>query len=420
MSAEAQPKKKYCFGANGALQVKSSAPPTTTVANPQQALTVVSSMEEVVQACTDCGDQFKLVPTTQQSIEVVQSDAYIQKFGQTPPGGPVIDGADVLDGLTALFSQYEIPIGMLNKLRALSQYNLNFIIDDSGSMKTPTELLMTTATPYVRNRSHRFLGAYGDPRYMTRYEEAENRLHIMFDLLAYIPTGPINISYLNNQLVVTLIRQGQTPADFAALAHQEISKIFSADPKYGTPTYTALYKVFYGNPGVLTMHYLFTDGVPSGGPNETVAKVSDLIKNRPNPFYNALTLISCTDVDSECEWMKEIEENGPYTAEMDDFVSERKEVLKDQGPVMPYSYGFWLVCHLVAAINPDDLDAMDENLPMTRYVFSSLIGRELTEQEFLSYWNTHPKARKYNQYYNQFLTDCSQMAKQIVPQYLWK
>ncbi len=420
MSAQTQPKKKYCFGSNGILQLQGKSSLPTTVAKPDQALTIVSSMDEAIQATTDCGDKFKLTESTQQSVEAFQSDAFIQKFGEAPPGGPVIDGGEILDGLTTLFSQYEIPIGLINKLRALSAYRLNFIIDDSGSMKTATDLLLSSATPYVKTRKNRFLSLYGDPKYMTRYEEAENRLHIMFDLLAYIPTGAITLCYLNNATVVTLNHEGQLPAEFAALAHQEISKLFSSDPKYGTPTYRALYKAFYSNQGGPTVHYLFTDGVPSGDSNETVANVSNLIRNRPNPAYNALSLVSCTDVDSECEWMKEIEEVSSYTSELDDFESERKEVLKDQGPVFPFTYGFWLVCNLVAAINPDDLDAMDESLPMTRYVFSSLIGREISEQEFLNYWNTHPKARKYNQYYNQFLTDNSQMAKQIVPQYLWK
>ncbi len=415
MSA-AQPKKKYVFGDNGTLQAKSSAPTPTTVANPAQAITVVSSMDEVVQASTDCGAQFQLAPTTKQSIEVYQSDEFIQKFGTTPPGGAQIEGGDVLDGLTALFSMYEIPIGMLAKLRGLTPYCLNFIIDDSGSMKTATDLLFTTAVSYVQNRKNRFVGYQQDPRFMTRFEEAENRLHIMFDILSFVPTGRITFSCLNMTTPVIMNHEGQTPEQFAAQAHYLISQIFSYEPKYQTPTYRALKNAFYNNPGVLTAHYLFTDGLPmvNGDPMETVKNVAALIKNRPNPFYNALTLISCTTVDSECEWMKEIEEEGPYTSEIDDFNSERAEVLKDQGPCFPFSYGFWLICHLVAAINPDDLDAMDEKVPLTRHVFSSLIGRELTPEEYANYWSQNMNANQYRRFYNELLTDTQRMARQIV------
>jgi hypothetical protein len=33
---------------------------------------------------------------------------------------------------------------------------------------------------------------------------------------------------------------------------------------------------------------------------------------------------------------------------------------------IPYSFGFYLVCHLVAALNPTDLDALDESVPFTK------------------------------------------------------
>ena len=37
-----------------------------------------------------------------------------------------------------------------------------------------------------------------------------------------------------------------------------------------------------------------------------------------------------------------------------------------QGEAIPYSFGFYLVCHLVAALNPTDLDALDESVPFTK------------------------------------------------------
>lgn len=52
-----------------------------------------------------------------------------------------------------------------------------------------------------------------------------------------------------------------------------------------------------------TLHYLFTDGVPS---DSTVDNLKSFIKNRAHPEKNPLTLISCTNEDSECEWMKEV------------------------------------------------------------------------------------------------------------------
>jgi hypothetical protein len=58
--------------------------------------------------------------------------------------------------------------------------------------------------------------------------------------------------------------------------------------------------------------------------------------------------------------MKELEEIAPYVAEYDDYDDEKAEVQKDQGLGFPYTRGFYLIGQLVAAMNPDDLDAMDE------------------------------------------------------------
>ena len=41
----------------------------------------------------------------------------------------------------------------------------------------------------------------------------------------------------------------------------------------------------------------------------------------------------------------------------------------------------WLVCHLVAAMNPRDLDALDEAVPLTRKTLQSFLGRTLTAEE---------------------------------------
>ena len=85
-----------------------------------------------------------------------------------------------------------------------------------------------------------------------------------------------------------------------------------------------------------------------------------MLIHRQDPAGNPMTFLSCTGDDQEAEWMKEVEEVAPYCSESDDFADEREEVLNDQGMALPFTKGFYLVCQLVAAMNPDDLDAMDE------------------------------------------------------------
>src|SRR3990167_7798905 len=68
---------------------------------------------------------------------------------------------------------------------------------------------------------------------MTRWGETENRLHIMIDFLAYIPTESITISLLNDQngkfnvndekqTISADMRKSCTPEEFKKMAHNII------------------------------------------------------------------------------------------------------------------------------------------------------------------------------------------------------
>lgn len=189
-------------------------------------------------------------------------------------------------------------------------------------------------------------------------------------------------------------RTGRTPEEFGKHAHAEITKKFSTQGFVGhTPTYDTLKYAFERARGQ-TMHYFFTDGVPSG--THGIKDVTNLIKNRNNPQQNPLTFVTCTNKDSEAAWMKEIDEaNFGFISELDDFKDERDEILQDQGPGFPFSRGLWLICHLAAAINPDDLDALDEDTPIANTKLGNLLGRNLTPEEYQQYWNLHPKSQQF-------------------------
>lgn len=136
--------------------------------------------------------------------------------------------------------------------------------------------------------------------------EAENRLHIMIDILAYIPAKHIQICFMNNvRRILTLTHDGKTPEMFQREYHTLISSTFKSLHLGGTPTLTTLKRAFqeaarFEDP---TSHYLLTDGVPT---DASIDQVSSLIQHRSNPKKNPLTLISCTNVDRECEWMKTV------------------------------------------------------------------------------------------------------------------
>ena len=90
---------------------------------------------------------------------------------------------------------------------------------------------------------------------------------------------------------------------------------------------------------------------------------------------------------------------------MDDYADEKKEVISKQGASFPYSKGMWLICQLVAAINPHDLDALDEHLPLSKFTLDNILGRKTSSQEYQYYFQHCPASAQYQQWYPRLLTE---------------
>ncbi len=384
---------KYIF-VNGVMKLNPAYSAETnqpsTVAQPSQALAIVSSTDDIMAGSSNPNYNLQLSESTTSSMEIIQDPSYTKSFGSN------VDGGQLLDEFTKMFAEYEIPIGLINKVLALIEANLYFIIDDSGSMALNSDVQVKDATQWLKS-------AIGNKKQLTdflsRYEECRDRLHLIVKLLAYVSINSLNFSFLNNSQEFVLKRtEGQSPKDFEDKCHQTIETMFQTFRAGSTPIYAPLKKVLDLDPTKRKMVYLLTDGLP----NESVSSICDLVRNRKNPQNSPLTLLSCSNVDSDTEWLKELEEKAPFTAELDDFISERREVEHDQGPTFPYSRGFWLLSMLVAAINPDDLDALDESIPFTLGTMNNLLGRKLTPPEYAEYWNKNPNSSKYQHLYSQF------------------
>ena len=252
----------------------------------------------------------------------------------------------------------------------LSEYaSLEFIIDDSGSMQMNSD----TINPVTRKSN-------------TRWEEAHQRLKEMVEILAYVPFNQIGIEFLNRKDRITLQRNGLGPEAFLQGAIAQIDSCFSRGPSGTTPALEKLQESFLRGQGVSISRYFFGDGLPNGG-QRAIKEIVRLVKNRQEPAQNPLTFLSCTNEDEAVEWMKDCEEVAPYCSEADDYGDESREVLEDQGDALPYTRGFWLICQLVAAMNPDDLDAMDESVPFTKDTLDNLLGIKHNEESYKYYFD---------------------------------
>jgi len=344
------------------------AAPATTVINSSQALPIVSNMDDYEKMNDDLGE-IPLAESTVATIEMLQEPEIAAEAG--------LNSDDMIDELGKILGKYECPIGLTNKLMMLSEYtSLEFIMDDSGSMSLETD----TADPKTR-------------RNITRWAEAQMRLKEMIEIVAYVPFNQIGIEFLNRKDRINLKRNGRAPKDFLSDAYSQIDVAFRRGPSGTTPALEKLQESLLRGQGTSIARYFFGDGVPNGG-RRAIEQITQLLLQRSDPEANPVTFISCTNDDEAVEWMKDAEEIAPYCSESDDFADEAKEVYRDQGAALPYSKGFHLICQWVAAMNPEDLDAMDESIPFTKFTLDNMLGVVSNEETYRHYFESFVKAQQ--------------------------
>lgn len=345
-----------------------AAGPVTTVVNSAEALPIVCSMEDHMKLNEDLNQEIPLAESTNATIEMLQEPEIAAEAG--------MEADTMIDELGDLLEKYEIPIGLTNKLMLLSEYqSLEFIIDDSGSMRLDTD----TIDPITRKP-------------MSRWAEAQVRLKAMIEIIAYVPFEQIGIEFLNRKDRISLTRNGQAPQQFMATAYGQIDAIFARKPQGSTPALEKIQESLLRGQGSNIARYFFGDGKPNGG-SVAIQEIIQILKARNNPAENPVTFLSCTNDDDAVEWMKDAEEVAPYCSEADDFADEAREVLKDQGVALPYSKGFHLICELVAAMNPDDLDALDESVPFTKFTLDNLLGIVSNDASYQHYFDKFLEAQ---------------------------
>ena len=368
-STAAEPPKKY-VKVNGVMKLnpdykrwKDAQSNTLPTSPPMaQALPIVSSMEDHAKLNEDLAEAIPLAESTNATIEILQEPEICVAAGMASD--------DMVDQLGRLLAKHECPVGLLNKLLLLSEFEvLDFIVDDSGSM----QMVSDTVDPVTK-------------RPQTRWREAQNRLKEMVEVLAYLPFQQIKIEFLNRPNTIVLIREGRDPQSFLADAYQQIDQVFASEPMGSTPALEKLQESLLMGQGKSIARYFFGDGIPNGG-DFAQRQIVQILMHRENPAGNPITFMSCTNEDAQVEWMKDAEEVVPYCAESDDYDDEMREVLKDQGAALPYTRGFHLICQLVAAMCPDDLDAMDESVPFTKTTLDNLLGIQHNEASYRHYFD---------------------------------
>ena len=333
------------------------------------ALGVVSNMNDYAKLSERFGQEFSLAESTKTALQMTQDERFCQQVGYKPDL--------MVRQLEELFTKYQAPLGLMNKLFGLQDFDvLEFIIDDSDSM-------------------HCSYGTHDPPsrEEITRWTEAKTRLKELLQFVAFVPFQRIQVSFLDRPSELIWTRNNRDPNLFLKDAYAEIDAFFDVGPTHTPPMWEHLQDTLITGHKEKVACYFLTDGLPNAREMAQRETFQALLR-RPNPATNPVTFLSCTDDIPSRDWMKRAASGAvPYCTEWDDYAEAKLEVARAQGQGLPYTKGFHLICELVSAMYPDDLGMIQTSIPLTKATLDTLLGIRLNDTTYRYYFDEFCKAQ---------------------------
>ncbi|CAF2097020.1 unnamed protein product [Rotaria magnacalcarata] len=221
--------------------------------------------------------------------------------------------------------RYEINPTFAKKLLALDGYEIVFICDDSGSMNTP---LGDVYGPY-KNAA-------------TRWDELKQTVSVVVDLASLLDPNGVDIYFLNRDPI------------FNVRHSSELIPIFTVPPEVLRSKQNEIQER-------KLLIFIATDGTPTNDEGyQDSLSLENVLKNERHPINRIpVSIIACTDDEQDMDYLNEWDTKIPNLDVVDDYRSEKREILKCQGTDFPFSFGDYIVKILLGAVD-QTIDEWDE------------------------------------------------------------
>ncbi|KAJ3248531.1 hypothetical protein HDU78_000179 [Chytriomyces hyalinus] len=228
-----------------------------------------------------------------------------------------------LDSFKSLINRHQISKMMAVKLRKLEVkqhtidacHDIVIISDNSTSMNTKT------ANPT-------------NPRAAatTRWEELKVTVQIVTEIAATLDDDGIDVHFLNRDPIRNV---------FDVLSEKQSRAISESNKKL--------------------LFLIATDGVPTTdmGFDDRLGLWLVLMQERDDAGDTPVVFLLCTDDEKEVGYLNEWDKEIPGVDTVDDYYTERREILAVQGDDFCFSKGDW-VCKMLLGAVDDEIDALDE------------------------------------------------------------
>ena len=248
-----------------------------------------------------------------------------------------------LDTLRSILGSFQIRPDFLQHLLQLEGYEISLILDDSGSMESDSD---APEPPGFKRFAAR--NPYGYR--WTRLEEMKYISRILISVATIFDKNGVDLYFLNSgthtnvtnveqfDIICEKLNSGSTPL---------VSKFRQASRKVSNKKH---------------LIFIITDGQPDEG----IYAFKQALINKSGNIY--VSILACTGDDYAVDYLNDIDETVPNVDCVDDYTSERNEILFVQGTDFPFSYGDYIVKALLGAVDPA-FDLLDErNLLDNSYI----------------------------------------------------
>jgi len=245
-----------------------------------------------------------------------------------PPGYNTVMDSSKSTKINTLIEKYEIAYLFSEKLSMLEKYEIVLLIDDSGSMNTP----LNDHTAHA-----------------TRWDELKSVINIVISVATIFDEDGIDIHFLNRS----------NHSNVKSL--DEVDTILHDKPHGLTPLVSKLEEILtkFKDSEKPVLVVIPTDGVPnSGNGQDDLKEFKQLLQNKNHSKF-FISFLACSDQDSEIGYLNDLDKAVPNIDTLDDYCSERKEVVTVQGADFSYTFGDHVARLLLGPICPE-LDNLDE------------------------------------------------------------
>jgi hypothetical protein len=244
------------------------------------------------------------------------------------------------------FRTYEISPLFQEDVHSIQKYDIIVLCDDSGSMIEPSSYLSFKDGHMVDR---------------TRWDELRETVEVITELCVLLDDDGIDIWFLN----------GEKPIKNVTDKNKVTALFNSRKPSGRTPLTRVTGQIMSEPSNKPKLILIVTDGEPNnddGYPD--CDNFLRLLKNRDHN-NNRISILACTTSDSQMAWLDRVDREAKHVDVIDDYLSERKQILDVQGKNFSYSHGDHIIKMLLGPIfqKYDDLD--EKRIKSTKHAKST-------------------------------------------------